>query len=103
MEASGTSGMKAACNAVPSLSTWDGWWMEGGEHGVTGWTVGDGRDGGSPEDADTLNRILEHEVVPLYYGDRDGYLRVMRNALARNGPRFAAARMVQDYLKLYEL
>lgn len=103
LEASGTSGMKAACNGVPSLSTWDGWWMEGGEHGVTGWTVGDGREGGAPEDAESLYFLLEHEIVPLFYRDRDAYLRIMRNAIAKNGPRFAAARMVQDYLKVYAL
>lgn len=103
LEASGTSGMKAACNGVPSLSTWDGWWMEGGEHGVTGWTVGDGREGGAHDDADVLYHLLEHEIVPLFYKNQEGYLTVMRNAIAKNAPRFAAARMVQDYLKVYGL
>ena len=63
-EASGTSGMKAALNGVPSLSILDGWWIEGCVEGVTGWAIEDGADDAA--EADSLYRKLETAVVPLY-------------------------------------
>jgi len=99
-EASGTSGMKAALNAVPSLSTLDGWWIEGHLEGITGWGVGpDDPDHYPAHDADALYRALEHDVAPLYYRDPDGYAAVGRHALALNGPFFSAQRMVEEYVR----
>ena len=105
LEASGTSGMKAALNGVPSLSVLDGWWIEGCVEGVTGWAI-DGAAGGkepaaenrTPQDAAWLYRQLEHVVVPLYYGNRDGFIEVMRQAIARNAAHFNTQRMIQEYV-----
>jgi starch phosphorylase len=98
LEASGTSGMKAALNGVPSLSVVDGWWVEGWVEGVTGWAVGTEEPG--TDDAGALYDKLEHVVLPLYYGDRDGYTRVRRSALALNGSYFNTERMARDYARL---
>jgi starch phosphorylase len=106
MEASGTSGMKAAINGVPNLSIADGWWAEGATD-ANGWVI----DGGAPPDnpdavdaadADALYRLLEEEVVPAYY-DRDGndiprrWLAVVKEAIRTVAPRFGARRMVKEY------
>jgi starch phosphorylase len=98
LEASGTSGMKAALNGVPNLSVLDGWWLEGCIEGVTGWAVGDGRDGTAAElDAARLYEKLERTVLPLYYGARDGWLGVMKGAIAKNGSIFNSHRMMRRY------
>ena len=70
LEASGTSGMKAALNGVPSFSTLDGWWIEGCVEGVTGWAIGEDRvlPQDPSHDAIDLYRKLEREILPLYYG-----------------------------------
>lgn len=98
-EASGTSGMKAAVNGVPSLSILDGWWIEGWLEGVTGWAIGGPDD--PPEDmrqgATALYEKLERVVLPLYFSDPDGYRAVMRTAMALNGSFFATDRMVREY------
>jgi starch phosphorylase len=101
LEASGTSGMKAAHNGVPSLSTLDGWWAEGHVEGVTGWSIGPvvaapDRDADA-EDAADLYRKLREVVVPLYHRDRGGWERVMRHAIALNASFFNTHRMVQQY------
>jgi starch phosphorylase len=97
-EASGTSGMKAAFNGVPSLSVMDGWWAEGCIEGLTGWAVGDGRDGSSVEaDAESLYIKLEQVVLPLFYGERAGWLRVMKGAIAKNASLFNSHRMMRRY------
>ena len=97
LEASGTSGMKAALNGVPSLSVLDGWWIEGCIEGVTGWAIGDG--GQDPlKDADALYEKLEHVVLPLFYHNRDGFIDVMRHAMALNGSFFNTHRMMQQYV-----
>jgi starch phosphorylase len=99
-EASGTSGMKAALNGVPSLSILDGWWLEGHVEGVTGWAIGDddlARERSDAADAQALLDTLERTVLPLYYGDPDGFAEVRRAAIALNGSWFTTERMVRDY------
>jgi len=68
-EASGTSGMKAALNGVPSLSVLDGWWLEGHQEGVTGWAIGDGQESGEDpaREVGSLYDKLEHVILPLFY------------------------------------
>jgi starch phosphorylase len=103
MEASGTSGMKAALNGVPSLSVLDGWWIEGHIEGVTGWSIGEKpRLPAEPhggEDAELLYQKLESVILPLYYGKRTGYLEIMRHAIALNGSFFNTERMVSEYAR----
>jgi starch phosphorylase len=93
MEASGTSGMKAALNGVPSLSVLDGWWVEGCIEGVTGWAI----EGGSG-DAASLYDKLEHEIIPRYCERRHDFIEVMRHAMALNGSFFNTQRMMLQYL-----
>ena len=95
-EASGTSGMKAALNGVPSLSVPDGWWVEGLVEGVTGWSI-DGGEGDSDAEVASLYAKLEGSVLPLFYGDPDGWGRIMRSTIAVNGAFFHAQRMVLEY------
>jgi hypothetical protein len=91
LEASGTSGMKAALIGVPSLSILDGWWIEGCIEGVTGWAIGelpdpgDGDEDRSPRDAASLYSKLERVVIPLFYRDRERFIDVMRHAIALSG------------------
>jgi len=106
-EASGTSGMKAALNGVPSLSVLDGWWIEGHVEGVTGWAVGADLGAGvdlligDPEadatDATELHRVLADVVAPLYYRRPDAFAAVCRFAMALNGSFFTTQRMVREY------
>jgi glycogen phosphorylase len=107
MEASGTSGMKAALNGVPSLSILDGWWIEGCIEGVTGWAIGEPpSDPPMPdnrqEDAESFYNKLEYVVIPMYYNDRNRFLNMMLHAIALNGSFFNTQRMMQQYvLKAY--
>ena len=102
LEASGTSGMKAALNGVPSLSILDGWWIEGCIEGITGWAIsskngsieGDER----ARDAVSLYDKLEKSVLPLYLQNRSGFIDVMRHAIALNGSFFNTHRMLQQYV-----
>lgn len=102
LEASGTSGMKAAINGVPSLSILDGWWLEGHVEGVTGWAIGSrsqprvGIDG--EQDAENLYEQLERVILPLFYERPDEYVDVMRHAIALTGSFFNTHRMLQQYL-----
>lgn len=104
LEASGTSGMKAALNGVPSLSVLDGWWLEGCIEGVTGWAIGDHQFGPAADvdrnahDATALYDQLEHAVLPLFHRERPRFIAVMRNAIALNGSFFNTQRMVQQYV-----
>ena len=107
MEASGTSGMKAALNAIPQLSTLDGWWAEG-YTGLNGWALplSSGSTDPDGDDASHLYEILEQEIVPLYYDrDEEGlpreWLRRMKHALFEAGIHFTAARMVREYSQDY--
>ena len=94
-EASGTSGMKAAMNGVPSLSILDGWWIEGCIEGVTGWAIEDGAT--DEEEAQALYRKLESAVAPLYRSGPGNWARLMRTTLAFNGSYFNTNRMVKQY------
>jgi glycogen phosphorylase len=96
-EASGTSGMKAALNGVPSLSILDGWWIEGCIEGVTGWAIPDGKD--DAEEAGSLYDKLENAVVPLYRETPEKWARLMRTTLAINGTFFNTNRMVLQYTR----
>lgn len=98
LEASGTSGMKAALNGVPNLSVLDGWWLEGWEEGVTGWAVGPDGPHDPAVDAESLYDKLERVVAPLFYGDHDGWSQVAREAIARNGSQFNSHRMLRRYV-----
>ncbi len=96
-EASGTSGMKAALNGVPSLSILDGWWIEGCIEGFTGWAIEDGAT--DAEEAESLYAKLESAVVPLYLQAPEKWARIMRNTLAFNGSYFNTNRMVKQYTR----
>lgn len=103
LEASGTSGMKAAHNGVPSMSILDGWWREGHVEGVTGWAIGSGeattveaRD--DDGDAASLYHKLGDVILPLFYGNPAGWGEVMRSTIARNAAQFNAHRMFVEYI-----
>jgi len=102
MEASGTSGMKAAHNGIPQFSTLDGWWIEGRIENITGWAIGSRKsnEGESDDDADRrdLYDKLEHVIIPKFYADRDNWIRTMRSCVAINASFFNTNRMVQQYV-----
>ncbi len=104
MEASGTSGMKAAMNGVPSLSVLDGWWVEGHLEWATGWAVGEFvAEPESPANdrkvAHALYEKLSKAVLPCYYKDRDRFIEIMRRTIAFNGAFFNTNRMLAQYLQ----
>jgi starch phosphorylase len=107
LEASGTSGMKAALNGVPHLSIMDGWWMEG-FNGKNGWAFGDEVVNGNRDevDAKAIYEILEKEVIPLYYRVTDDgvpreWVSLMKECIKSNAPRFSARRMVKEYIEKF--
>ena len=112
MEASGTSGMKAAMNGIPNLSILDGWWPEG-FHGDNGWAIGGERDIGDDalrnrEDAESLYHLLRHEVIPTYYkrnesGYSDAWVKIAKRAQISSIPEFNTDRMVSEYTKHFYL
>jgi starch phosphorylase len=107
LEASGTSGMKASVNGTPNLSILDGWWIEG-YNGDNGWAFGGEKIEGdrTRADAEALYRLLEEEIIPLYYQRSDGevpteFVQVMKAAIKCAAPNFSAQRMVKEYVKLF--
>lgn len=104
LEASGTSGMKAAHNGVPSFSVLDGWWIEGCIEGVTGWSIGSREPETSSseflnrEDGEDLYQKLENPIVPMFYRKREGWIELMRHSIALNASFFNTHRMVQQYV-----
>jgi starch phosphorylase len=107
LEASGTSGMKAALNGAPQLSIMDGWWLEGFT-GKNGWGFGEGNVSGNRDqaDAEAIYQILENEIIPMYYRvSEDGiphdWVRVMKDTIKSTAPRFSARRMVKEYVEKF--
>lgn len=101
-EASGTSGMKAALNGVPSLSILDGWWVEGCIEGITGWSIGKSsnqdKNGNNVDEVDSLLNKLETVIIPMFYHERESFIEVMIHCIALNGSFFNTQRMVQQYI-----
>ncbi len=98
-EASGTSGMKAAMNGVPSFSVVDGWWAEGHIEGVTGWSIGSSEVAEDPSiEVAALYDKLEREIVPMFYGRPNRFTEIMRFAIALNGSFFNTQRMLLQYI-----
>jgi len=103
-EASGTSGMKAAHNGVMNFSVLDGWWIEGHIEGFTGWSIGPSptettlADNIDTRDADDLYSKLEHTIIPMYYGNKHTWIRMMQNAIGKNAYYFNCHRMMRRYV-----
>jgi glycogen phosphorylase len=97
LEASGTSGMKAAVNGVPSLSVLDGWWVEGWEEGVTGWAIGEDGDLDASRHALSLYDKLEHVVLPAFREGGAKWANIMKSTIAHNGSYFNSHRMIRRY------
>ena len=104
LEASGTSGMKAAHNGVLNFSVLDGWWIEGHIEGYTGWSIGPSASAITADnnidkiDAEDLYHKLEKKIIPVYYDDRKTWIRMMQNAIGKNAYYFNSHRMMRRYV-----
>ena len=99
-EASGTSGMKSALNGIPNLSILDGWWDEGCNDKVNGWSIGSSDHVDDDRDVSSLYETLKLDVIPTFYDDRERWISIMRNSI-KTGVDFTSQRMLKDYQKLY--
>lgn len=97
LEASGTSGMKAAVNGVLNLSVLDGWWMEACIEGATGWAIGDANLGTAGDDAEDLYTAMEAHVLPLYHGDQVRWTWMMKQSISKIASYFNSQRMMRRY------
>jgi starch phosphorylase len=95
-EASGTSGMKATLNGVPNFSILDGWWAEGCKEGINGWSIGNPKEPDDNKDADHLYSKLKNQIIPMYYEDKESWIKVMKEAI-KTGIGFTASRMIREY------
>ena len=101
MEASGTSGMKAAMNGVPNCSILDGWWPEGCQHGVNGWAIGESEDDRDDE-RDAKHLLCIGRACHSNLGERwSVWANIMRSSIATSA-RFTGARMISEYKRFYD-
>lgn len=104
-EASGTSGMKAAHNGTPQLSTPDGWWLEGEIEGVTGWYIGEDYVEGEDEDRIDSRSLYEQldQIISIYHDNRKQWIGIMKSCIELNASHFNTDRMLKEYLaKAYQ-
>ncbi len=101
LEASGTSGMKAAMNGVPNCSILDGWWPEACKHGINGWAIGNAEDDrNDPRDAANIYSTLQNDVLPSWERKDETWVNLMRESIASSAG-FTGQRMIEDYLHFY--
>ena len=90
--------MKAALNGIPNLSILDGWWAEGCRHGENGWAIGSSEYCDDKSDSDSLYKLLENEVIPIFYNKKDKWVEMIRSSITTSVD-FTAHRMILEYKK----